>query len=132
MSNWLLWLTAGKSAVTDTNRSVNSLAVATGEDSTAFMADRVWLDRGLMLFLVIGALARVIRYYLCFPLWDDESFLCVNFIGRSYAELLQPLDYHQVAPVLFLWIERAVVQIFGFNEYSLRLVPLVTSLGSLF
>ena len=96
------------------------------------MADRVWLDRGLMLFLVIGALARVIRYYLCFPLWDDESFLCVNFIGRSYAELLQPLDYHQVAPVLFLWIERAVVQIFGFNEYSLRLVPLVTSLGSLF
>jgi hypothetical protein len=86
----------------------------------------------LGLFLVVGVLTRVIRYYLCFPLWDDESFLCVNFIHRSYAELLQPLDYHQVAPILFLWIERTAVMLLGFSEYALRLIPFICSIVSLF
>lgn len=80
----------------------------------------------------LGLLARVVRYYLCFPLWDDESFLCVNFISRSFAELLRPLDYHQVAPVMFLWIERALVKLFGFSEYALRLFPFACSIASLF
>ena len=74
----------------------------------------------------------MVRYYLCFPLWDDESFLCVNFISRNFAELLRPLDYHQVAPVMFLWIERAAVKLLGFSEYSLRLFPFVCSIASLF
>jgi hypothetical protein len=86
----------------------------------------------LILFFGFGLFARVIRYYLCFPLWDDESFLCVNFIHRNFAELMQPLDYHQVAPVLFLWIERATVLLFGFSEYTLRLIPFVCSILSLF
>lgn len=86
----------------------------------------------LTLFVVLGVLARVARYYLCFPLWDDESFLCVNFIDRGYADLLRPLDYHQVAPVLFLWIERAAVQLLGYSEYSLRLFAFACSLSSVF
>jgi len=88
--------------------------------------------RLVSLFVWVGVIARVIRYYLCFPLWDDESFLCVNLISRSYAELLQPLDYHQVAPVLFLWMERTCVLLGGFSEYSLRLAPFVCSIASLF
>ncbi len=83
-------------------------------------------------FMLLGLLSRAIRYYLCFPLWADESFLCVNFINRSYAELLQPLDYHQVAPILFLWIERLAAQLLGFSEYSLRLFPFVCSMASVF
>ena len=90
------------------------------------------LNRWITAFVFVGVLARAVRYYLCFPLWDDESFLCVNFIERSWAELLQPLDYHQMAPVLFLWIERASVRIFGFSEYALRLFPFVCSIASLF
>jgi hypothetical protein len=132
MGDWISWLTGEKSAVADIHRAGSLLGGEAGETFTASIPDRRWVDRWLALFLLIGVLARVVRYYLCFPLWDDESFLCVNFIHRSYTELLQPLDYHQVAPVLFLWIERAAVQIFGFNEYALRLIPLITSLGSLF
>ncbi len=90
------------------------------------------VSRLVTLFIWLGVLARLIRYYLCFPLWDDESFLCVNFINRSYAQLLLPLDYHQVAPILFLWIERAIVQLLGFSEYALRLFPFVCSIASLF
>ena len=98
--------------------------------SEAISAARIEQLAGL--FLLLGLLARIIRYYLCFPLWDDESFLCVNFIDRSYAELLKPLDYHQVAPLLFLWAERTSVLLFGYSEYSLRLFPFVCSIGSLF
>jgi hypothetical protein len=88
--------------------------------------------RLVSLFLLIGLLTRAIRYYLCFPLWDDESFLCVNLIDRGYADLLHPLDYHQVAPILFLWSERTIVKLLGFSEYSLRLIPFACSIASLF
>lgn len=108
------------------------LSGQTGDTSFVSLPDGWKVDRLVTIFLVIGVLARAIRYYLCFPLWDDEGFLCVNLISRTYTELLQPLDYHQVAPVLFLWMERTAVHLFGFNEYSLRLIPFLSSIGSLF
>ncbi|MEX1095892.1 MAG: glycosyltransferase family 39 protein [Planctomycetales bacterium] len=83
-------------------------------------------------FLALGALARCVRYFLNFPLWEDECFLCVNFIDRGYRELLEPLQYHQVAPPLFLWVELSVVKLLGFSEWSLRLFPFLCSLASLF
>src|ERR1700693_1837050 len=52
------------------------------------------VGRWLGWFVLLGLLARTIRYAVCFPLWDDESFLCANFISRSYADLLQPLAFH--------------------------------------
>ena len=90
------------------------------------------LRRGILFFVLVGVFARVMRYALRFPLWDDESFLCVNFISRGYAELLRPLDYHQVAPILFLWIERTAARLFGFSELVLRLFPFVCSIASVF
>ena len=55
-----------------------------------------------------------------------------NFIDRGYAELLQPLDYHQVAPLLFLWAERLLIDLFGYNEYAMRLLGFVSGVASLF
>lgn len=94
--------------------------------------DAARLARWIGFFVALGLFARVMRYALRFPLWDDESFLCVNFISRSYAELLRPLDYHQVAPILFLWMERTAVRLFGFSELVLRLVPFACSIASVF
>lgn len=82
-------------------------------------------------FLVLGLVARSLRYLLRFPLWEDECFLCVNFIHRGYWELLKPLDYAQVAPQLFLWIELTATKLLGFNELSLRLFSFVCGLTSL-
>lgn len=115
---------AGLAVADNGNLKSESLALASDHSQS--------LGRLISLFVGLGLLARVIRYYLCFPLWDDESFLCVNLIGRSYADLLQPLDYHQVAPILFLWLERTAVIGLGFSEYSLRLLPFVCSIASLF
>lgn len=64
-------------------------------------------------------------------LWADEAVLALNIVNRSYLELLQPLDYDQAAPIGFLIVEKFAVQLFGDNEYSLRLFPLLSGIISL-
>lgn len=91
----------------------------------------LWSRRLFWGFLLLGFAARIVRYILKFPLWEDECFLAVNFIDASYADLLQPLQYQQVAPWLFLWSELWAVKTFGFNELALRLVPFIGSLAGL-
>jgi 4-amino-4-deoxy-L-arabinose transferase-like glycosyltransferase len=82
-------------------------------------------------FLVIGVSLRLVRYALRFPLWEDEAGLSANLLDRGYRELLQPLNYNQIAPTLFLWGQLTVVRLLGFSEYTLRLVPFLCSMGSL-
>jgi hypothetical protein len=82
-------------------------------------------------FLGLGLLLRLVRFLLRYPLWGDEAFIAVNFVHRGYLDLLRPLDHGQVSPLLFLWIERAVVDGLGFHEYALRLFPTACSLISL-
>jgi hypothetical protein len=94
--------------------------------------DARWQTRLIWGFLVLGIVARAVRYLLRFPLWEDECFLAANFIDRGYLDLLQPLNYHQVAPLGFLCIELTCVKLFGFNEWSLRLCPFLASLTGLF
>lgn len=79
-------------------------------------------------FLSLGIAIRLTRYLLFFPLWGDEACLAANFISRDYGQLLHPLDYYAVAPVVFLWIEKTVINLFGFAEYSLRFFPTVCSI----
>jgi hypothetical protein len=86
--------------------------------------DDRWLARATWAFVALGVLLRVARYAMNFPLWWDEAFVAVNFIKRGYLDLLQPLDYGQVCPVLFLWAELSFVKMLGFSEWSLRLFPL--------
>jgi hypothetical protein len=92
----------------------------------------LWQRRLLLGFLLLGVAARCVRYFLRFPLWEDECFLCVNLGERGYLDLLKPLEYHQVAPVLFLWIQLTCVKILGFTELSLRLFPFLCSVAGLF
>ena len=83
-------------------------------------------------FVALGVLLRLGRMALDFPLWWDEAFVGVNFLHRGYRDLLRPLDYGQVCPPLFLWAEKAAVEVFGFSATSLRLVPLACAVGSVF
>jgi hypothetical protein len=81
-------------------------------------------------FVALGLSLRLSRYLLHFPLWGDEHMLAVQFLDRGYGDLLRPLDFGQVCPLLFLWVELSVVKLLGFNEWSLRLLPTVCSLAS--
>jgi len=89
------------------------------------------LDRALGCFVALGLIFRFVRYAQNLPLWSDECFLAVNFLNRGYLDLLNPLDNGQIAPVLFLWAERAAVGALGFSEWSLRLAPIACGLASM-
>jgi len=82
-------------------------------------------------FVALGAVALSLRYVLRFPLFLDEAFLSVSYLDRGPLELVRPLEYRQVCPLGFLWVQWAVVRLFGFSEYALRLFPLLCGLGSL-
>ena len=110
----------------------NSVVSGTNPAGPASVLTPARIASAMTCFLYLGLAGRAIRYALKFPLWEDECFLCVNFIDRSFAELLLPLTYHQVAPPLFLWLERAAVLLLGYSEWSLRLLPFVASIAALF
>ena len=78
-----------------------------------------------------GIFVRFVQYLYNRSLWADEAVLALNIINRSYLELLQPLDNDQGAPLGFLMVEKLVVQLFGDNEYALRLFPLLSSIIAL-
>jgi Dolichyl-phosphate-mannose-protein mannosyltransferase len=88
------------------------------------------LERTAWAFVMLGVLLRLTRYAIHYPLWWDEAFLAVNLLKRDYLDLLRPLDYSQVCPILFLWAELAVVKLLGFNELTLRLLPVLCSVAS--
>jgi 4-amino-4-deoxy-L-arabinose transferase-like glycosyltransferase len=96
----------------------------------ALRADR--LTRIAWAFIGLGILIRTIRYLLNFPLWPDEAYLAHNYLDRGYLDLLRALDYEQVAPLLYLWVQKTIVCIFGFSEYSLRLYAFLGSIASMF
>jgi len=79
---------------------------------------------------VAGALARIAAYAQNRSLWYDEAALALNLARRGYLGLLAPLDNLQTAPPLFLWLERTVVAAFGFNEWTLRALPLAAGVAT--
>lgn len=85
----------------------------------------------VLAFVLLGIATRAVRYALRFPLWEDECFLSANFLQRGYLELCGPLEYFQVCPLGFLWVQLTLVKLLGFTEYSLRLFALLCGLGSL-
>jgi hypothetical protein len=100
------------------------------EDSSSLLDSRR-LRKWTLALLILGLAARCVRYFLRFPLWEDEAFLCVNLLDRDYAGLTESLEYHQVAPVLFLWLQLALTKLLGYHEMSLRLVSFLSGVGSL-
>jgi hypothetical protein len=55
--------------------------------------------------------------------------LALSIASRPFDQLLAPLAYGQVAPVPFLWAERAMVVWFGINEWALRALPILAGIA---
>ena len=96
--------------------------------STPGVENPGWIVAATWLFVGLGIVIRLVRYLVNYPIWHDEAFLAANFWDRDYVNLLRPLDYGQVAPWLFLAIERTAVKWLGYSELSLRLFPTVCSI----
>ena len=78
--------------------------------------------------IVLGIVLRLRQYLTNRSFWADEASLAYNLATRSFSGLTQPLDYHQGAPIGFLFIEKLSMLLFGNNEYALRLFPLISGI----
>jgi Dolichyl-phosphate-mannose-protein mannosyltransferase len=63
--------------------------------------------------------------------WLDESLLGLNLLDKTAYGLFHSLDYVQSAPAGFLLAEKGALDLFGASEQTLRLLPLLCSLGCL-
>jgi hypothetical protein len=85
--------------------------------------------------ILLGALARLAPYAGNRSLWFDEAALSLNIAQRSFSGLLRHLDSNsssgQWAPIVFLMLEKVASELFGVNEFALRLVPLLAAMASL-
>src|SRR5437016_1562852 len=90
-----------------------------------------WLRWAFLATVAVGVLWRSVRYLGQFPIWGDEAMLLLNLFERDYAGLTQQLRYAQVAPVLFLWLQKTALLVFGPAEWSVHLFPWLAGLIAL-
>jgi hypothetical protein len=91
---------------------------------------KVGFSRLVIGFIILGVVLRLVRCLLNYPMWCDETMLAANLLDRPWTTLAQPLAYRQVCPLGFLALEWIVVQLMGFSELSLRLIPVVCAIAS--
>ncbi|SEB09100.1 glycosyltransferase family 39 protein [Pedobacter hartonius] len=90
-------------------------------------------NRLIFCIVLLGLLFRLFHYFYDRSLWMDEIYLSSSFSHMSYKDIAAKiLDYGQKAPLGFLWLVKLSVSIFGYNSMSLRLVPLIAGILSLF
>jgi hypothetical protein len=88
-----------------------------------------WIERVVLFISVVLCLMLFVQDR---SLLLDSLNVARNIGERSYAVLINPLSYEQSAPLLFLWASKFLALLFGMSHYSLRLLPLITGLASLF
>lgn len=86
------------------------------------------MARLALLFVALGAVLRVWKFLERPGLWVDEAMVAINIGGRSFAGLVSPLDFTQLAPVPWLWLEKLVVLLGGMHELALRSPALIAGL----
>jgi hypothetical protein len=84
-----------------------------------------WTHVLVVVSILAGVGLRISRFLENRPLWTDEAKLALSIGRRDLIGLLQPLDYNQVAPVLYLWLLKAATSVLGMHEWVLRLPSLV-------
>ena len=87
----------------------------------------------LISVIILGGIYIRIRYYIFqSPLWLDEIMLASSFTDRSLLDVFSPLDAYQKAPPMFSFRVLFIRKIFGINELSLRFVPCLLGISSVF
>jgi 4-amino-4-deoxy-L-arabinose transferase-like glycosyltransferase len=82
--------------------------------------------------ILLGVVLRLRQYLLNRSFWADEASLAVNLVNRNFGGLTQLLDYHQAAPIGFLFIEKLSILIFGNHDYVMRLYPLFAGILAIY
>jgi len=100
-------------------------------ESTAPPIEPSWIRRAIVATIVVGVAWRLLRYLCQFPIWGDEAMLLLNILERDYLGLTEHLRFAQVAPLLFLWLEKTALVLLGTAEWSVHLFPMLAGLLAL-
>ncbi len=82
--------------------------------------------------IFVGVFLRLFIYIQNRSLWGDEASLALNIVHKNFSELTHLLDYHQAAPIGFLFIEKLLTIIFGNHDYVMRIFPLISGILALY
>jgi hypothetical protein len=97
-----------------------------------FWPRRLGVRQLVLLVVAVGLAWRLGRFAIGFPIWGDEASLAMNLLLRDFAGMLRPpLEYRQMAPVGFMWVQLALSKVFGINDWSMRLFSLLCGVGAL-
>lgn len=89
-------------------------------------------DSFWILIFSLGVLLRCLNYFPHSSMHFDELTSALNIRDRSFYQLAtESLDYNQVAPVGFLWLEKLATSLMGVNDLAYRFFPFLFSLLSL-
>lgn len=101
-------------------------------ESPAAARREPWESRWVLGFVVLVGATVLCRQYLgAISYWYDEAFVLFNVFRRPFLGLVGAVDCNQAAPVLYLWIERAVYLILGSSELAMRLPAFLAGLAAL-
>ncbi|MCU0354387.1 MAG: hypothetical protein MUD08_11725, partial [Cytophagales bacterium] len=86
----------------------------------------------LLVIILTGVAIRLYHYVDNRGLYLDETSVAVNLIEQTFQKLASPpLIYDQQAPVVFWWSQKVIVNILGYSEPALRLLPLLAGVAAL-
>lgn len=91
------------------------------------------LLRRAVVWTLVAIIVGLLIYQYCRnrSLWLDEAALSLNIIEKDPLALFKPLEYNQIAPILFLLIEKMFTLVFGNNDLALRIFPLISAVLTL-
>src|SRR5262245_65978294 len=89
-------------------------------------------DLAWWFLIMLGVILRLRQYLVNRSFWADEASLAFNLVTRTFSGLTQPLDYHQGAPIGFLFIEKLAILLLGNNEFAMRLFPLLSGIIAIY
>jgi len=80
----------------------------------------------VFLIFSLGIAISLAQFLYNRSLWLDEASLTLNIIHSDFSGLLKPLEgNHQIAPILFLEIEKLISILIPNSELGLRIFPLI-------
>lgn len=86
----------------------------------------------LLVVFLVAVLLRGVHYFGRSSMWLDELASAFNISERSFYQLAtESLDFNQVAPLGFLWLQKTATLLFGVNDHAFRFFPFIFSLLSL-
>ncbi len=90
-----------------------------------------WVIYATWLALILGSILRGAVWLQQRSIFLDEANLIRNYVEKNYKALFGHLEYQQYAPPLFSVMTKFIFQIFGINELSAKLFPLLCGIGLL-